>query len=182
MKKSILTVLAALSIGFAQAQGMSDADKKFVKEAAEGGMKEVKLGELAQKNGSSGEIRNLGQQMVTDHSKANDELKALASRKGITVPSALTDDAQKEYDRLSKKTGADFDKEYAKCMVKDHKKDVGEFKKEADKGGDSELKAWASKTLPTLEHHLKMSEDAEKAVSGEKKEEKKEKKNEHASK
>jgi putative membrane protein len=179
MKKSILTVLAALSIGFAQAQSMTEADKKFVKEAVEGGMKEVKLGELAQKNGSSSEIRNLGQTMVTDHTKATDEAKALASRKGITVPTALNDSGQKEYDMLSKKTGADFDKEYAKTMVKDHKKDVGEFKKEADKGSDADVKAWASKTLPTLEHHLKMSEDCEKNVSGEKKEMKK--KNENAS-
>jgi putative membrane protein len=160
MKKTIITILFATGMSLLQAQSVSDQDKKFAKSAAEDGMKEVKLGKLAQTNSSSAECKKLGQMMVDDHTKAGDELKAWASKKNVELPTALSNDGQKDYDKMAKMKGEEFDKEYSKCMVKDHKKAVSEFKKEADKGDDADLKAWAAKTLPTLEHHLKMSEDA----------------------
>jgi putative membrane protein len=138
---------------------MSAADSKFIKEAAVGGMEEVSLGQLAAQKATDPDVKNFGQKMVDDHSKANDQLKQLASQKGVTVASALPASKQKEVDQLSKLSGAAFDKKYVSMMVQDHKKDVAEFKKESTKAKDSDLKSWASTTLPTLQDHLKMIED-----------------------
>jgi len=133
-------------------------DTEFAVEAADGGMLEVQLGELALKNAKSAPVREFAQKMVDDHGKANAQLKALAEKKGISIPTVLSDKCQKKMDELSLKSGAEFDKAYADLMVKDHKEDVDEFKKESEKGNDPELRAWAGETLPTLEHHLKMAE------------------------
>ncbi len=134
-------------------------DEEFVLAAAEGGLFEVKLGELAVKKGSSPEIRELGQMMVDDHSKVNQELAALAQKKNIVLPTELGDEKKALYDELEKKQGRDFDKAYADLMVKDHKKDIEKFEKEANKGEDAELKNFASDKLPTLRHHLQMAKD-----------------------
>jgi putative membrane protein len=109
-------------------------------------------------------VKKFGQRMVTDHSKANDELKSLAQSKSITLPAELDAKAKATHDRLSKLSGAAFDRAYMQHMLADHRKDVNEFKKESRAGKDSEVKAWASKTLPTLEEHLKLAQDANKAV------------------
>lgn len=160
MKKLLITAVIC-SMGFLlSAQKQDSKDEAFVKEAAEGGVMEVKLGELAKSKGSSQEIKTLGQHMFTDHSKANEELKALAAKKNMVLPTGLSKEGQKNYDELSKKSGEDFDKAYAKMMVEDHEKDIKKFKKEAEKGEDPEFKSWASKTLPTLEHHLDMAKKA----------------------
>lgn len=103
--------------------------------------------------------------MVKDHSKANDELKAAAKEKNITLPAMMSDKCQKKVSDLSEKKGADFDKAYADLMVSDHKDDIDEFKKEADSGMDKQLSAWAKDKVPVLEHHLMMAEDAKKAVN-----------------
>ena len=125
---------------------------------------EVKLGELALTNASSPEIKKFGQSMVDDHGKANLELKGLAEQKQITIPTTLSDKKQEKFDELAKKNGTEFDKAYAEFMVKDHKDDLDAFKKEAEKGNDPDLKAWAAGKVPVLEHHLMMAEAAEKAV------------------
>lgn len=139
-------------------------DTDFAVAAADGGMLEVKLGELAVKNANSAQVREFGQQMIADHSKGNEQLKALADQKGISIPTVLSDKCQKKFDDLSQKTGSDFDKAYAELMVKDHKEDIDEFKKESENGKDTEIRAWATQTLPVLEHHLMMAEANEKAV------------------
>jgi len=102
--------------------------------------------------------------MVTDHSKANDDLKALSSKKGMTPPSGLDGASQATKDKLSRLNGADFDHAYMQDMVKDHQKDIAEFQKEADHGSDPDVKAFASKTLPTLQDHLRMAQDTLAAV------------------
>lgn len=139
-------------------------DTEFAVAAADGGMLEVQLGELAQTNGSSPQVKELGKMMVADHSKANEELKALAAQKNITLPQTLGDKCQKKYNDLLEKKGEDFDKAYTKAMVDDHDEDLDKFKKEADKGNDPDLKAWASGKVSTLEHHLEMSKAAKEAV------------------
>jgi putative membrane protein len=136
--------------------GAMTSDQKFVMEAAMGGMAEVELGRLAAQKGASDEVRQFGQRMVDDHSKANEELMRVASGKGWTPPAALDAKHQAEMQRLSAMSGERFDKEYVKMMVKDHKKDVGEFQKEAGRGTDADVKAFASSTLPTLQEHLQM--------------------------
>lgn len=140
-------------------------DAEFATAAADGGMLEVELGKLAVEKGVNPSIKKLGAMMVKDHSKANDELKATAAAKSIALPSGLSDKCQKKLGELNGKTGPDFDKAYADLMVSDHKDDIDLFNKEADKGMDKELAAWAKGKVPILQHHLKMSEDAKKAVN-----------------
>jgi putative membrane protein len=139
-------------------------DSKFMVGAAEGGMMEIKLSELALANSSSAKVKELAKHMVKDHTAANTELMALAAKKNVTLPSELGEKCTKTYNELASKVGADFDKGYADVMIKDHKNAIGDFKKEAEKGKDSEVKAWANEKLPTLEHHLSMSESTQKAV------------------
>ncbi|WP_027376174.1 DUF4142 domain-containing protein [Kaistella palustris] len=143
---------------------LSDMDKKFADKAAMGGMMEVSLGEYAEMNGTNAMVKDLGKMMKEDHSKANNELKSWATSAGYTLPATLDQDMQKKVDDLKAKKGADFDKAYTDMMVSDHKEDISLFKDEAAKGGDSNLKSFASKTLPTLEHHLTKSEEAKSAV------------------
>jgi putative membrane protein len=104
--------------------------------------------------------------MVDDHGKASTELKALADKKGLSVPADLDSKHAQLRDRLAKLNGADFDKAYANEMVKDHKKDVADFKREAKGAKDADLKAWAEQTLPTLEDHLKQAQDMQAQVKG----------------
>ena len=134
------------------------SDTKFMKEAAMGGMEEVELGQLAAQKASSPEVKNFGQHMVDDHSKANDQLKQLAAQKGVTLPTSMSASQKQDMNRLSKLSGAAFDSAYVSMMVKDHKKDVAEFQKESKSGKDSDVKGWASTTLPTLESHQQMIE------------------------
>jgi putative membrane protein len=142
----------------------ASADHTFVTKVAEGGMAEVKLGQLAADKATSEDVKKFGQRMVTDHSKANDELKALAQQKSITLPTDLNAKDKATYDRFSKLSGAEFDRAYMQHMLADHRTDVNEFKKESTSGKDPDVKAWAGKTLPTLEEHLKLAQDANKAV------------------
>jgi len=150
-----------------QASTLSSGDRKFIEKAAEGGMAEVKLGQLAAQKAGADQVKQFGQRMVDDHGKANDQLKQLASTKGVTLPADLDKSTQREYDKLSKLSGPDFDREYMKHMVSDHKKDVSEFKSEANKAKDADLKQFASSTLPTLQEHLNLAQSAEQVAKNE---------------
>ncbi|HKC63031.1 MAG TPA: DUF4142 domain-containing protein [Pyrinomonadaceae bacterium] len=138
---------------------LSSDDRSFMTEAATGGMAEVELGRLAAQKGQSADVKKFGQRMVDDHSKANDELKQLATRKDVTLPTDLTSEQKNEKDKLSKLSGAAFDKEYMSAMVEDHDKDVKAFQDKAKDAKDADLKAFVTKTLPTLEEHQKMAKD-----------------------
>jgi putative membrane protein len=133
----------------------------FMVKAADGGMEEVQMGKLANEKATNQRVKNFGQMMVDDHSKAGDELKSLASQKNVTLPASMSDDHQKDMDDLNKKKGKDFDKSYMKMMVSDHEKDISEFEKAAKNATDGDLKAWADKTLPVLRKHL----DSAKAIN-----------------
>ncbi len=139
--------------------------KKFVKEAAEGSATEIALGKLAQEKGSSDAVKQFGKRMVEDHSKATEELKQAAEMAKIPVPSEAPKKAKKAHDKLSKLSGADFDRAYAKTMVSDHKEDVKAFEQEAREGAVPPVKNFAAKTLPTLQEHLKLAEEL-KAAAG----------------
>jgi putative membrane protein len=143
-------------------------DKKFVKDAAIGGMAEVELGKLAAEKGSSEAVKQFGQKMVDDHSKANDQLKQLASKEGITIPDTLDSKHQSRVDKLAKLSGPKFDKAYVKDAVKDHEKDVSEFKNEAQYGSDPNVKQFASNTLPVLQEHLTAAKDLNKTEKAQK--------------
>ena len=166
-----VTAAGALVLASATAAGQTgsmskSADSKFVMDAAKGGLMEVEMGRMAADHATNPDVKQFAQRMVTDHTKANDELKSVASQKGITLPTTLDASAKAKMDKMSKMSGAAFDKAYMDDMVKDHKKDVAEFRKEANGGKDSDVKGFASKTLPTLEEHLKMAEDTHAKVAG----------------
>ncbi len=142
----------------------SVADTHFAKEAAQGGMAEVKLGQLAQDKGSSNSVKSFGKRMVDDHSKANNKLNGVASHENITLPAEISAKDQATYDRLSKLNGVAFDRAYAKDMVKDRQTDVAAFEQEANGGKANSLKTFASETLPTLQDHLKDAKEMMKSV------------------
>ena len=124
---------------------LSSKDMTFVKKAAQGGIAEVKLGEIAVKNGASDSVKQFGQRMIDDHSKANDELKQVASNKGITFPSDTDAKSKTIMAKLDKLHGAAFDAAYIKDMKTDHAHDIAEFRKEANSGRDADVKAFAAK-------------------------------------
>ena len=136
---------------------VSSADKSFVEKAAIGSMAEVQMGRLAQQKAGSDQVKQFGTRMVDDHSKANDDLKQVASHKGITLPSDLDAKHKNKMAKLEKLSGAQFDRAYMDDMVSDHKKDVAEFEKQAKSGNDADIKGFAPKTLPTLQQHLSLA-------------------------
>ncbi len=141
-------------------------DWKFLNNAAMSGMLEVKLGQLAVERGSSQAVKDFGQKMVDQHTKANQDLMSIAQNKGVSL--SQTDEAkhQKAYDKLSQLSGAEFDQAYMKQMEKEHKKDVKEFEKQVEKGEDSELRDFASKHLPHLREHLEIAMTTRDQVEG----------------
>ncbi|HTP32795.1 MAG TPA: DUF4142 domain-containing protein [Candidatus Acidoferrales bacterium] len=143
-----------------EANRLVSADSTFVRKAAQGGLAEVELGTLATQRASNEMVKRFGQRMVDDHTKANDDLKAIASRKGVMVPATIDAESRVAKTHLSNLHGAEFDRAYMKDMVSDHEKDIAEFQREADHGADSDVKAFAARTLPTLHEHLKMAQEA----------------------
>jgi putative membrane protein len=124
---------------------VSSADKRFVESAAKGGMMEVAMGKVAASRAQSSEVKQFGSRMVTDHSKANNELKSIASKKGLSLP--------------GEPSAGDFksDATYMAMMVKDHEKDLAEFQQEAKNGNDPDLKRFADKTSKIVAEHLSMA-------------------------
>lgn len=181
MKKTLLTLLVAVSTLSFQAcsskktestdsvenaeksneakedagTGQMEDTNEFAVKAANGGLLEVELGRLAQEKAASKDVKEFGAMMVKDHSKANDELKTIAATQNITLPTTLGEDEQKHVNDLTKLSGAEFDKKYVSLMVDDHKEDIDLFKKAAeDDKTNPAVKAFASKTLPTLQQHM----------------------------
>ncbi len=143
---------------------VGDDAKDFSKEAAQGGMMEVQLGKIAMENGGTQAIKNFGKMMVDDHTKINDQLKDLASKKNVDLPASVSEGQQKDIDKLSKETGKKFDKDYVSMMVKDHKDDIDAFKKAQDKISDNDYKNFISNALPTLQKHLDAIETIDKKM------------------
>jgi putative membrane protein len=160
---SLACLLLASAFGLSSARAadmdMSAADKSFVMKAAQGGMLEVQTGQLAQSQATSQDVKDFGSKMVEDHGKANDELKGIASSKGIEIPSSLDAKHQKMVDDLKAKSGKDFDDAYLALMTKAHSMDDKLFMKEASSGKDADLKAFADKTDKTIKMHISMLND-----------------------
>jgi len=129
-------------------------DAKFVTTAANDGMAEVNAGNMAEQKATNPRVKSFAAMMVADHSKAGADLAALAKTKNITLPTTVNADSQKAADDLSKKTGKDFDKAYVDAMVDGHKNAVKLFTDASNNCKDADLKAFATKTLPTLKMHL----------------------------
>jgi putative membrane protein len=140
-------------------------DARFVCDASAAGLAEVNFGMLAEKRAANAEVRRFAHRMVTDHSKANAELLRLANEKKWEPAPTMDRQHQAGFDRLSQMTGRNFDRAYVESQVKDHEKAVSLFENASKNAEDSQLKAWASRTLPTLRDHLKMARDLEKGKS-----------------
>jgi putative membrane protein len=141
------------------------SDTTFAKKAAQGGMAEVKMGQLAQQKGTADSVKKFGARMVEDHSKAGTELKGVATQEKITLPTDMNAKDKATYDMLSKLSGAAFDRAYARYMVRDHEEDVAEFTKEANSGHNPAVKDFATQTLPTLQDHLKEAKEMRQNVA-----------------
>jgi putative membrane protein len=134
---------------------VSTADKDFILAAAQGGITEVKLGELAAQNGKREDVKEFGQMMVKDHTAINGDLKALAAQKGVALPDSLDAKHQKMVDKLAAQTGSEFDDAYIAGMIKDHKMDAKEFKAESAETKDADIKSFVDKSIPVVDEHLK---------------------------
>ena len=150
------------------AAGATGADAAFVKKAADGGMAEVALAKLAQEKASNPDVKSFAATLEKDHTAANDELKEVASKKNITLPASPSKNHQALHDKLAKLSGAEFDKAYVSAMLEDHQKDVREFARVSSASGDADVKAFATKTLPTLKDHLKQVQDLSKSMGAKK--------------
>jgi putative membrane protein len=173
---AVFLIVAAVTTVQAQAQTsttktataattkLASMDRTFIAKAAMGGMAEVELGQLAKDKAESQDVKDFASRMVEDHGKANDELKGLADQKNVKFPTTIDKAHRSAKSMLEKTTGAAFDKAYMRDMVKDHTKDVAEFKKAVDHAKDPDLKSWIEKTLPTLEEHLKQAKEVAEKV------------------
>ena len=155
-----LGVTVALSSTFAADKGKSDTasatDTAFIKKAADGGMTEVELGKVAEKNGQKENVKSFGTQMVKDHGKANDDLKSIAATMNVTLPAKVSAQHQAKIDKMSKMSGDAFDAAYVKGMVEDHQKTVADFEKASSTVKNADLKKFIDDTLPVIKGHLKM--------------------------
>lgn len=146
-------------------QELAEVDMEFATDAAQGGLKEVQLGELAQQQAESVEVQQFGQRMVDDHGMANEQLMEIAQQKGIELPQELAGDAQQLYEELQQKSGQEFDQAYMDEMVSDHEEDVETFQEYAESGQDPDLTSFAEQTLPVLQEHLELAQQTQKQIS-----------------
>jgi len=168
MKTVILSLTFVIAVTLSSVFGAKSSDKAtdkettFIKKAADGGMTEVELGKVAEKNAQRDDVKKFGQQMISDHSKANDELKTVASKLGVTIPDKVSAKHQSMIDAMSKKTGESFDATYVKAMIADHENDIAEFEKARGDVTDADLKKFIDDTLPVMKHHLEMVKELKK--------------------
>lgn len=151
-----ITMLAGCLLATAAMCASHDSD--FARHAASAGLTEITLGKLAMSNGESADVKHFGQRMVQDHPQANDQLMTIATREALTIPTQPLAQDQAVIDRLSKLHGSAFDLAYSDAMLKDHRHAVALFGQEARDGSDSQLKAFAASTLPTLKEHMQMAQ------------------------
>ena len=161
---NLTTPLGIITAILILACGQAKDSATFATKAAQGGMAEVEMGRLATQRAGDPSVREFGARMVADHSRADSELKSIASKKGMQLPADMNSEQKSELDKLSKMSGAEFDQEYMSSMVKDHEDDVKDFETQSQKGNDPDIKAFAAKTLPTLQQHLQMARTAAQKV------------------
>lgn len=145
---------------------LSQEDRQFLQEAAQGGLAEVELGRIAQQNASSEAVKQFGARMVHDHSQANNQLMQIVENHGMTPPVSVDETHKVLMSRLSALNGKDFDRAYMAGMVTDHQKDVREFEQAVGTGGAQDVKQFAQQTLPTLRQHLEQANSVHSKLAG----------------
>lgn len=144
---------------------LSKSDREFVDKAALGGLMEVNLGRVALQRAQSADVKSFAQRMIDDHTALLKKLEDVVRSKGITLPQALDKKHQEKIDKLSKKAGAEFDRDYMKDMVDDHKSDVDEFEKASKEAKDPDIRSFAASALPTLQEHLNLAKQTRDKLS-----------------
>jgi putative membrane protein len=161
MRKWSLSYLAAGVIGLTSLPAfaaLNSPDRDFVQKAASGCMAEVQTAELAQQRANSPQVKQFAGRMITDHTQANTELQQIAQQQNVTLPAQPNSKDTSAMQKLKGLNGTAFDKAYSQEELRDHEEDVALFRKEATSGQDPSLKAFAQKTLPTLQQHLQMAQ------------------------
>ena len=143
--------------------GQTMKDKIFLRKAAQGGLAEVQLGQLASQKGNTREVKDFGAKMVTDHTELNDQMKPIADSLGVMLPKKLNSADQAELAKLNGLSGNDFDNEYLAYMVKDHHTDLREFRMEAATTSDPTLKTAVDKGAKVIHEHMRMVDDLARA-------------------
>jgi len=165
---SLALALSLSLIGYSQTSGQAKsvpaADRTFLREAVQANEAEITLAHLAEQKTSTLVVKQFAQRMVTDHTKLKDDTTGLASRLGVSLPTGMNAEDKAQHKALSAKSGNAFDKAYIEDMLKDHRHDISAFQKEANSGGNADVKALAQQALPTLQEHLHLAEDAAKQL------------------
>jgi putative membrane protein len=152
------------SIGSVTAQADPETADFLVK-AANGGMTEVKLGEIAKQKAAHEKVKGMGDLMSMDHNRVNNTVKQLATQRNVSLPATVGEDKQKVIDAMAAKTGKEFDRAYVKYMIKDHEDDIALFKRAVDKVNDADVRTFASNTLPKLQEHLDSFKTVQKIIN-----------------
>ena len=148
----------------AATQTLDRADRRFVEKAATDGMAEVQISQLAQQRTTNPKVKEFAMRIVKDHGTANTELMRLATAKGMAAPADAGREHKRDADRMAKLNGAEFDRAYMKHMVEEHREDIREFEKASKSASDSDIKAFAARTLPTLQSHLELARSTNDAL------------------
>jgi putative membrane protein len=159
-----VALLAANIATAAPKDQLSRKDQHFVTEAIQGDLAEIKMGQLAQQNGQSDQVKQFGRTLEQDHSDHLQKVRQIAQQNGLRVPSEPNANQKAAYKRMSAMSGGKFDSAFAKDMVQDHEKDIGKYDKEASSG--SALSDFAKQTLPVLKKHLEMAESIQPQSQG----------------
>lgn len=162
----MLTLAALCCAMSVQAADLSSVDKAFLKLAADANMTEAHLGKMAQEQAAESGVKDYGQTLAQDHTKAYEELTVLANKTGESIPKGIDVRRNRAIEELTKQKGAGFDRRFLTHEVQDHRKAIAEFKRETEKGQNADIKAYAQKMIPTLEGHLRKAEELEKSGKG----------------
>src|SRR4026208_1661582 len=154
---------AALILAGSITTAAAKSDTTFLTEAIQINLAEISVGDLAQKNGGSDDVRSFGKMLVDDHTASNTKATSIAQANGVTPPTEPKPDDKQKHDELAKLSGAEFDREFAKAMVKGHEEAISKF--EAASKGDDDVAKFAQETLPTLQKHLKTAQSLESSKS-----------------
>lgn len=144
----------------------NNPDQQFINDAAKGNRAEIELGKMVVEKAKDPNVKRFAQMMVDDHTKALNQLQQVASKSNITLPDGIPDDAKDLQDKLSSESGKQLEKDYMDGMVQDHQKDVQDFQQASQNLKDKDVKMWATKTLPTLQKHLKAAQQIDSRLNG----------------
>jgi putative membrane protein len=161
---SLLFLLAAVNLYAQQERGMETEESDFLRKAVSGGKMEVELGKLAVERAASETVKEFGQKMVDDHSKANQELMQIINNSNLNVSEEYLEEHQEHVRTMGARTGIDFDRNYMRLMVKDHMEDIRAFEDAAQNHPDEQVRNWAERTLPVLRQHFDLARQINKMM------------------